>query len=142
MKPAPFDYVRAESLDEALDVVLSEAVKGVADRVGTTVALSLDPDVHVAPDVREALVRIAREAVTNAARHGDARLVRVELENGDGVRLRIVDDGHGFDSTSTRRRRSGGFGFTSMADRTRAIGGTLRVSSRRGVGTSVEVELP
>lgn len=129
-------------LDEPLDVVLSEAVKGVADRVGATVALSLDPDVHVTPDVREALVRIAREAVTNAARHGDARLVRVELENGDGLRLRIVDDGRGFDSTSTRRRRSGGFGFTSMADRARAIGGTLRVTSRRGVGTSVEVELP
>ena len=71
-------------LDEPLDVVLSEAVKGVADRVGATVALSLDPGVHVAPDVREALVRIAREAVTNAARHGDASLVRVELENGDG----------------------------------------------------------
>jgi signal transduction histidine kinase len=129
-------------LDEPLDVVLSEAVKGVADRVGATVALSLDPDVHVAPDVREALVRIAREAVTNAVRHGDARLVRVELENGDGLRLRIVDDGRGFDGNSTRRRRSGGFGFTSMADRTRAIGATLSVTSRRGTGTAVEVELP
>jgi signal transduction histidine kinase len=129
-------------LDEPLDVVLSEAVKGVADRVGATVALSLDPDVHVAPEVREALVRIAREAVANAARHGDARLVRVELENGEGLRLRIVDDGRGFDSYSARRRRSGGFGFTSMADRARAIGGTLSVTSRRGVGTAVEVELP
>ncbi len=129
-------------LDEPLDVVLSEAVKGVADRVGATVALSLDPDVHVAPDVREALVRIAREAVTNAARHGDANIVRVELENGDGLRLRIVDDGRGFDSQPMRRRRSGGFGFTSMADRANAIGGTLHVTSRRGAGTAVEVELP
>ena len=129
-------------LDEPLDVVLSEAVKGVAERVGATVALSLDPDIHVPPDVREALVRIAREAVTNAVRHGDARLVRVELENGDGVRLRIVDDGRGFDGAATRRRRSGGFGFTSMADRTRAIGGTLHVRSRLGTGTAVEVELP
>jgi signal transduction histidine kinase len=129
-------------LDEPLDVVLSEAVKAVADREGATVALSLDPDVHVPPDVREALVRIAREAVTNAARHGDARLVRVELENGNGLRLRIVDDGCGFDSTAPRRGRSGGFGFTSMTDRARAIGGTLHVKSRLGTGTSVEVELP
>jgi signal transduction histidine kinase len=126
-------------LDEPLDVVLSEAVKGIADRVGTTVALSLEPEVHVAPDVREALVRIAREAVTNAARHGDARLVRVELENGNGVTLRIVDDGRGFDTFSTRRRRNGGFGFTSMADRTRAIGGVLSIESVKGVGTTVEV---
>lgn len=128
-------------LDEPLDVVLSEAVKGVADRVGTTVALSLDPDVHVAPNVREALVRIAREAVTNAARHGDARLVRVELENGNGLTLRIVDDGSGFDTFSTRRRRTGGFGFSSMADRAREIGGVLNVESGRGAGTMVEVVL-
>ena len=113
------------------------ALHVLAERVGATVALSLDPDVHVSPEVREALVRIAREAVTNAARHGDARLVRVELENGDGLKLRIVDDGRGFDGGATRRRRGGGFGFTSMADRTRQIGGTLNVTSRRGVGTAV-----
>jgi signal transduction histidine kinase len=129
-------------LDEPLDVVLSEAVKGVADRVGTTVALALEPGVHVEPDVREALVRIAREAVTNAARHGDASLVRVELENGNGLTLRIVDDGRGFDHSATRRRRTGGFGFTSMADRVRAIGGVLHVNSVRGTGTTVEVMLP
>jgi signal transduction histidine kinase len=128
-------------LDEPLDVVLSEAVKGVADRVGTTVALSLDTGVHVSPDVREALVRIAREAVTNAARHGDAHLVRVELENGNGLTLRIVDDGRGFDTFSTRRRRTGGFGFSSMADRARAIGGVLNIESRTGAGTTVEVVL-
>jgi signal transduction histidine kinase len=128
-------------LDEPLDVVLSEAVKGVADRVGATVALSLDPGIHVAADVREALVRIAREAVTNAARHGGAGLVRVELENGSGLRLRIVDDGRGFDAVSTRRRRSGGFGLVSMSERARSVGGVLTVDSRRGAGTTVEVEL-
>ncbi len=129
-------------LDEPLDIVLSEAVKGVADRLGTTVALALDPDVHVSADVREALVRIAREAVTNAARHGDAGLVRVELENGVGLRLRIVDDGRGFDTHSRTRRRNGGFGLVSMSERARAIGAVLSVDSRRGAGTTVEVELP
>jgi len=128
-------------LDEPLDVVLSEELKGVADRMGATVALALDPGVHVAPDVREALVRIAREAVTNAARHGDAGLVRVELEleNGTGLKLRIVDDGRGFDAAKQRRR--GGFGLVSMSERARAVGGVLRVASVRGTGTTVEVEL-
>ncbi len=129
-------------LDEPLDIVLSEAVKGVADRLGTTVALALDPGVHVAADVREALLRIAREAVTNAARHGDAGLVRVELENGMGLRLRIVDDGRGFDAVSRKRLRNGGFGLVSMSERARAIGAVLSVDSRRGAGTTVEVELP
>jgi signal transduction histidine kinase len=130
-------------LDEPLDVVLSEELKGVADRMDATVALALDPGVHVAPDVREALVRIAREAVTNAARHGDAGLVRVELEleNGTGLKLRIVDDGRGFDAAAAKQRRRGGFGLVSMSERARAVGGVLRVASVRGTGTTVEVEL-
>jgi signal transduction histidine kinase len=129
-------------LDEPLDVVISDAVRGVADRVGATVALALDPGVHVAPDVREALVRIAREAVTNAARHGDAGLVRVELENEHGLLLRIADDGRGFDAVSTKRRKNGGFGLVSMSERARSIGAVFSVDSRRGAGTTVEVELP
>lgn len=129
-------------LDEPLDVVLSEAVKGVADRVGATVALALDPGVHVTPDVREALVRIAREAVTNAARHGDAGLVRVELEYGTGLKLRIVDDGRGFDAVAAKSRRRGGFGLVSMSERAKSVGAVLHVASVRGSGTTVEVKLP
>jgi signal transduction histidine kinase len=80
--------------------------------------------------------------VTNAARHGDAGLVRVELENGTGIKLRIVDDGRGFDAAAaTRQRRSGGFGLVSMSERARAVGGVLHVESERGAGTTVEVEL-
>ena len=79
--------------------------------------------------------------MTNAARHGDAGLVRVELENGKGLKLRIVDDGRGFDAVNTRRRRNGGFGLVSMSERARAVGAVLTVDSRRGTGTTVEVEL-
>jgi signal transduction histidine kinase len=128
-------------LDEPLDVVLTQAVKDVADRVGTIAAMAIDPGVEVTPDVREALVRIAREAVTNAARHGDAGIVRVELENGNGVRLRIADDGCGFDVAAPRQRSNSGFGLVSMSERAHAIGATFRIDSRRGVGTTVEVEL-
>jgi signal transduction histidine kinase len=132
-------------LDEPLVVVLAEAVKEVADRVGTIAALSLDRRVTVTPDVREALVRIAREAVTNAARHGEAGIVRVELEideSRDTARLRIVDDGCGFDALAKPRTRNGGFGLVSMSERAQAIGATFHVESSRGVGTTVEVEVP
>jgi signal transduction histidine kinase len=129
-------------LDEPLEVVLAQAVKDVADRVGTIAALSMDAGVEVTPDVREALVRIAREAVTNAARHGNAGLIRVELENGNGVRLRIADDGTGFDAAAPTLRPKGGFGLISMAERALAIGATFRVISSHGAGTTVEVKLP
>jgi signal transduction histidine kinase len=133
-------------LDEPLEVVLARAVKDVADRVGTIAALAIDSGVEVTPDVREALVRIAREAVTNAARHGRAGLVRVELENGNGngngVQLRIADDGSGFDVGAPTHRSDGGFGLVSMSERAQAIGAAFRVESRRGAGTTVEVRLP
>jgi hypothetical protein len=55
------------------------------------------PDVAASPSDREALIRIAREAVTNAAKHGNATRVKVELtENGERF-LRITDNGCGFD---------------------------------------------
>jgi two-component system NarL family sensor kinase len=58
------------------------------------------------------------------------------------VRLRIADDGCGFDVGAPRQRANGGFGLVSMSERAQAIGATFRVESRRGVGTTVEVELP
>jgi signal transduction histidine kinase len=129
-------------LDEPLEVVVAQAVNAVADRVGTIAALAIDPGVEVTPHVREAIVRIAREAVTNAGRHGGAGLVRVELENGEGVRLRIVDDGNGFDTESRTATPDGGFGLVSTSERAQAIGAVFRVESRSGAGTTVEVELP
>ena len=68
--------------------------------------------------------------------------MRVELENGTGLKLRIVDDGRGFDAAATaRQRRRGGFGLVSMSERAKAVGGTLHVASERGAGTTIEVEL-
>jgi signal transduction histidine kinase len=83
-------------------------------------------------------VRIVSEAVTNAARHGRAGLVRVELDNGDGVRLRIVDRGRGFDPA---QRRPGSFGLTSMRERAEALGGRFSLRSSPGAGTEIEVTL-
>jgi signal transduction histidine kinase len=53
------------------------------------------------------------------------------------MRLGIVDDGEGFDEEQPRR----GFGLVTMKDRAEALGGKLRVDSRPGAGTKVELEL-
>jgi signal transduction histidine kinase len=127
-----------EPLDQSLADALEQTVQEVAAREGTHVALSLAPGVEVPPAVREALVRITAEAVTNAARHGGADLVRIELESGEPVRLRIIDSGRGFD---TARGRPGSFGLTSMRERTERLGGRFSVRSAPGAGTEVEVTL-
>ena len=83
-------------------------------------------------------MRIAAEAVTNAARHSGAETLRVYLERVEaGMRLEIVDDGSGFDDQQPRR----GFGLVTMKDRAEGLGGKLRVDTRRGAGTRVELEL-
>jgi signal transduction histidine kinase len=134
------------ALTRPLDDPLSAAVAAVADevagRTGLDVQLEVDEHVDVGPAARDALLRIVGEAITNAARHGNARQVRVELGNGECVRLRIVDDGSGFDPDAVAARRPGSFGLTSMRERADALGGSLRIASRPGGGTEVEVRLP
>jgi signal transduction histidine kinase len=125
--------------EEPLDVVLAQAAEDVAARTGTKVRFELAQGVTVNPDVREDLARIVREAVSNAARHGSAQTVTVALSNTDAVRVRVSDDGVGFDPSLPRRR---GFGLTSMAERAEARGGHVRVNSTPGTGTVVEVEIP
>jgi len=126
--------------DERLDVALAQAVEEVAQRTGASVDLALDENVEVSAPTREALVRIACEAVGNAARHAGVERVRLELTNGDGILLRVVDDGVGFDPGAPPAS-AGGFGLGVMRERAAALGADLRIASRPGGGTTVEVEL-
>lgn len=129
-------------LDEPLEVVLAEAAEETAEREGTKLDLALAPAVELDYRRRDALVRIVCEAIANAARHGRAEQVRVELENGRRVVLRISDDGCGFDPAAvTSGRGRGGFGLVSMRERAQAVGGTFELRSRPGAGTQVQVVL-
>jgi signal transduction histidine kinase len=131
----------SEPVDRPLGAALSDAVRDVAAREHTEVALAVDPGIEATLGEREALVRIACEAVTNAARHGGAPLVRVRVaREGDGLRMLISDAGKGFDPDAADGA-SGGFGLVSMRERARRVGGRLRISSAPGRGTDVEVEL-
>jgi signal transduction histidine kinase len=126
--------------DESLHTALANAAADIGTRVGARLELDLDERVDLPGPWREALVRITREAVANAVRHGRARTVSVQLRDADGVWLRVTDDGEGFDPTDVHP--GGGYGLTSMRERTEALGGQFSVSSAPGEGTCVEIELP
>jgi signal transduction histidine kinase len=130
------------ALTEPIDQPLADAVAAVADdlatRSGADAVVNVKGEIDVGLDEREALLRIVREAITNATRHGGARTVTVELENNNGLSLRVVDDGTGFDPEECAT----GFGLTSMRERAEALGGEFRIRSRRGAGTRMEVLLP
>jgi two-component system sensor histidine kinase UhpB len=126
-------------VDEPLEVALVQAAEEVAGRVGVQLKVEVCEGATVSPDEREALIRIVREAITNAGRHGKAANVSVELSNGHGTLLRIADDGTGFDPARTR---VGGFGLVSMRERAEALGGRFTLFSEAGSGAKIEVRLP
>ncbi|MFF0264123.1 sensor histidine kinase [Kribbella sp. NPDC004536] len=122
--------------DEPLGFVLHRAVEELAQRYGVTLDLALDESIVVDRPQRHALVRIAREAVLNAVRHGKAERVRIELSrHGDESMLRIADDGTGFDSA----QRQTGFGLISMRERAEALPGTFVLTTQPDEGTTVVV---
>jgi signal transduction histidine kinase len=128
----------AARVDEPLDKALAEAAQEAAGRYGASVDMELATGIALSPREREAVVRIASEAVANAARHSGTEVLRLYLQRLEaGLRLEVVDDGAGFEEEEPRQ----GFGLVTMRDRAEALGGKLRIDSRRGAGTRVELEL-
>ena len=128
----------ASPVEEPLDVVLERATTEIANRFGAELELDLSPGVQIEGARAESLLRIACEAVANAARHsGSDRIVLMMDRAGSGLRLQVRDAGRGFDPAAP----TGGFGLISMHERARAIGGKLRIESERDRGTTVELSL-
>jgi PAS domain S-box-containing protein len=94
-------------------------------------------------DMQALLYRIAQEAIQNARKHADATRVRVDVATaGDGVRLRVHDDGSGFDADLATTPEPGHLGLTAMQESAELAGGWIRVSSAPGSGTTVDCWLP
>jgi signal transduction histidine kinase len=128
----------SEPVDRPLADVLAQAVREVAAAYDCAVDLRLR-DVAVDADVREAVVRIACEAVANSARHSGAGRVSVEMPSGEPVRFVVRDDGRGFRVDAAR---PGHFGLMIMRERAAAVGASFSLVSAPGCGTEVAVELP
>jgi signal transduction histidine kinase len=93
-------------------------------------------------ETKDQILRIAQEAITNAVRHGRPANLAVHLTYEQGsVRLRVRDDGCGFD-TEEASRNGGRFGLLGMRERAERLGGQLSVQSRKGEGTAIEVTVP
>jgi len=120
---------------QALDAVAQE----LRERFDVAIAVNVAEDLDVAPQAREHVARIAREAIANAIRHGGARNVAVSLTGPQGaIVLRVVDDGCGLEDGSGRMSPEG-FGLGSMRERAAALGGCLSVQQVRHGGTELEV---
>ncbi len=85
-------------------------------------------------------LQIAREAVSNAVRHGQAGHIRVALLARDGhVEFSVTDDGRGFDPAAPK---GPGHGLNNLAERAHELGAELTVTSKPGKGTVVILVFP
>ena len=129
------------SRDEYLDEAVLRTAEAVAAREGAEISCRVARGIRVAPETRDAVVRIVREALANAVRHGGADSVSLALEKqATGVRLVVHDDGKGFSANGPPQPDR--LGLRSMVERAEAVGAVVTVSSTIGEGTSVEVRLP
>jgi signal transduction histidine kinase len=126
--------------DESLERTLENAATSAASRAGIEVTFDLEPGIVVAPEARQAMLRVQAQAIVNAAVHGKARRACITLRSEPQVCLSIVDDGDGFDPDAPRRPDS--IGLVSIRERAESLGGQLLIRSASGAGTTIEVKLP
>lgn len=126
-------------------VGLVPALQALVDEIerGSDVVVQLTchgDETGLSSEAARAAYRIVQESLRNIVRHAASRTARVALQFTPGqLRLRVEDDGRGFDQAVVR---SGGLGLASLRERALIAGGTADVHSRVGHGTTVEVRLP
>jgi signal transduction histidine kinase len=116
---------------------LARALESLGDRSTLDVEVATELDGRLPPAVEATAYFVVAEALTNSAKHAAARHATVRAWQADDLlRLQIVDDGGGGADLD------GGTGLRGLEDRVAALGGSLRIVSPRGVGTTISVELP
>jgi signal transduction histidine kinase len=116
---------------------LGPALRTLARRSSVPVQLQVGKEGRLPERVEVTAYYVVSEALTNVAKHAGASAVEVDVDTDDGlVRLAIRDDGVGGADPAR------GSGLIGLKDRVESTGGTLRVESRPGQGTSLLVELP
>ncbi len=113
---------------------------GLQGRIGLPILVTSDLSERLPLALEEVLYRISQEALHNVVKHAAARQVTLSIDRpADGVRLRIVDDGRGFEAATVP---DGHLGLAGMRARAEKIGAFLEVTSKPGTGTTVEVIVP
>jgi signal transduction histidine kinase len=129
------------TLESALRAVIAETHLDPATRLELDIDEADGLQDRLAPEAVNEILQITREALSNVARHSDARVASLSLRAvGRQAELVVEDDGKGFDIGAPRG--PGHFGLANLHDRAASIGGTLRIESEPGGGTRIIVRLP
>ena len=133
----------ASLADRGLGVAHDVELDRAARRTKLEVALHVDPEAVGPHD--NVLYAVARELITNAVKHADARRLVVRLERtADAIVLRVEDDGRGMVVASRPEEalQAGHVGLASTRQRIAAAGGAFEVQSAPGEGTHIRIAIP
>lgn len=135
LRPAPLENT---SLLEALHI----QAQALGFRTGAQVQVdlaTLPDDDRLLPGTQEAIFRLVQEAFANSARHARAHTVWLAVRTvGQELWITVRDDGQGFDPAHVQS----GMGFSNLHERTRALHGSVEISSQPGLGTTVRITIP
>ena len=133
--------LRPESLEtEGLVAALEKQAAALRARYEIEVKTSLCAEPEASPGAKEAIYRIAQEALHNTVKHARANNVRIEMGCSPvSLTLKVSDDGVGFDA---RGDFPGHLGLRSMRERAARLGGTLTVETSPGAGTLISAQIP
>jgi len=139
--------LRPSTLDE---LGLGAALEALGERTAASGAIEVRIELDLAVEkgrhetrllgeIEDAVYRLVQEALNNAVQHGEARRVAVDVaEDGGVLRVRVQDDGCGFDPAAPTE----GFGLIGMRERAELAGGNLDLSSMPGSGTTILAVVP
>ncbi len=132
--------------DLGLEAALEWTLQRREQAAGWQTTIAADPlPRRLAPEIETACFRIAQEALTNVARHAQAKGVDVSLHVvGNELVLVVRDDGRGFDPEAVRLRpaQRASLGLVSMKERAALVGGRLEISTSNAGGTEVRATFP
>jgi len=129
---------------------LVAALEQMADDYNTLEQLPVEVNIegtepYLTENVRLSLFRVAQEAISNPRKHAQASRSVINLSfQKNRLSMSVSDDGNGFDiaEAARRARGKGSLGLLSMKERARLIGANLKIDSKPGQGTVIQVDLP
>ncbi len=139
-----FDLRPASLSDAGLLPTLRHYTQDYSQQFSVPVELNLPESLVLSANQELVVFRIAQEALQNIHKHADATQIAVNVQQRpDGpVVVTVTDNGQGFDPKSVRQNRPSSSGLVNMRERAATAGGTLKVDSIPGTGTTVTLTLP
>lgn len=133
-------HLRPVNLEEkSLKQGIEQLLKELQNKIQISLKWDIE-DVKLTSSIEDHLFRVVQELLSNTLRHAKANELEVYLHKiNNNLLLRVIDDGAGFNMNESK---TGSYGLNNIRERVAGIGGTVKIISFKGQGTSIEIKVP